>query len=67
MHPAHSLPASGLALQSLTLRHPQAEALRTALEAADVGGVRIEAAEAPALIATLETPRGRVSLSSEGA
>lgn len=62
VHPADSLPASGVALQSLALRHPQAAALQGALAAIGAPGIPVDAAAAPAIQARLATPRGVVSL-----
>lgn len=60
VHPAAAMPDSGLALEGLTLRHPQAAALRGALVQAGLHGVAVEQAATPRLRATLQTPRGRV-------
>jgi hypothetical protein len=63
VHPAAAMPESGVSLQSLALRHPQAALLRQAGEAIDLQGVAIK--DGPAnLCATLATPRGRVQLES---
>ena len=64
VHPAAAMPASGLALQSLNLRHPQAEELRDALGALGLGNVSVYSGESPVLQAVLHTPRGAVTLSS---
>ena len=64
VHPAAAMPASGLALQSLNLRHPQAEELRDALGALGLGTVSVYSGESPVLQAVLHTPRGAVTLSS---
>ena len=66
VHPAAGMPASGLALQALTLRHPRAETLRAALAAAGLEGVHVVPAPEPAVEARLATPRGSVTLSSAG-
>lgn len=60
VHPAAAMPGSGLALQALTLHHPQAAALRGVLARAGLHGVAVEQAATPSLGATLQTPRGRV-------
>ena len=62
VHPAASLPDCGVALQSLTLHHPQAAALQGALDAVALGGVQVRPADAVALQARLATPRGSVVL-----
>ena len=64
VHPAAAMPASGLALQSLNLRHPQAEELRDALGALGLGHVSVYSVESPVLQAVIHTPRGAVTLSS---
>ncbi len=59
-HPAESMPQSGVRLESLTLRGldpPSAHLLRAA-------GLGFAAAPGPALVATLQTPHGAVTLSS---
>lgn len=61
VHPADALPASGIALESLSLRHPQAALLRAALDAVGLAGIVVEPGPA-ALQARLATPRGAVTL-----
>ena len=61
VHPADALPASGIALESLSLRHPQAALLRAALDAVGLAGVAVEPGPA-APQARLATPRGAVTL-----
>lgn len=64
-HPCDSLPDSGAALQSLTLVHPQAGALRAAYGA--IGLTNAVLREGPvSLQAALSTPRGRVVVESRG-
>ncbi len=60
LHPSDALPASGLSLHSLKLRGvplAAAQALRCP-------GIEFAADAGPALTATLDTPRGRVTLHS---
>lgn len=64
-HPAAGMPESGVTLHALQVRHPDAAALRRAHEAIGLAGVSLALGE-PQLIATLETPRGRVQLTSGG-
>ncbi len=64
VHPATHLQPSGLALQSLTLRHPRVTPLREACAVLDLPGVGIQGGGLPAIEATLTTPRGVVTLSS---
>ena len=64
-HPAAGMGESGVTLHSLQAQHPQATQLRAAAEA--LGLERIQLRQGPAnLCATLDTPRGRVQLESEG-
>jgi hypothetical protein len=64
-HPAATLPESGVTLQSLSARHPQADRLRAAYEAIGLQGVSAREGNAN-LCAVLDTPRGRVKLESGG-
>lgn len=62
-HPADAMPASGIALRSLALRHPEAPRLQQALDA--IGLDHVAAAPGPAaLTASLDTPLGLRTLSS---
>jgi len=62
-HPAHSMAAPALSLQALQLSHPQPAVLRQALHA--LGADTLPVSGGPAgLRATLNTPRGKVVLSS---
>jgi hypothetical protein len=63
VHPAHSMPASGLHLRKLRLRHPQAALLQAALQAIDLQRVAVTTGDA-ALIAELETSQGHRALGS---
>jgi hypothetical protein len=66
VHPSSSLAASGITLQSLTASQPDTQALIAAYAAIGLQGVTV--AQGPAnLIATLQTPRGLVTLESRGA
>lgn len=64
VHPASTMPASGVALAGLRLVHPQAALLRRALDAVGLPRVEVEAAPTAGLYAELHTPRGRVLLES---
>lgn len=59
-HPTASMPASGVTLQALTLRG----LAPAAIQALDGHGVAHATGAGPALSATLDTPRGRVTLTS---
>jgi hypothetical protein len=61
VHPARGLPASGLRLDALRLRHPQAALLQAALQAIGLNGVAATPGEA-VLSAELGTTLGRVLL-----
>ncbi|MFC6281257.1 MULTISPECIES: VOC family protein [Polaromonas] len=65
IHPSGSLPPSGITLQSLQASHARPEALTAAHEA--IGLVNVAVVQGrPNLVATLQTPRGTVTLESKG-
>jgi hypothetical protein len=66
-HPASAMPDSGVTLQGLAVTHPQAAALRRAYDAIGLAGVSLQEGAVPRIDATLRTPRGLVTLSSQGA
>lgn len=66
VHPADTMPGSGLALQSLHACHPRLEDLQAAHAAIGLAGVTVEQGP-PNLVATLATPKGTVVLESAGA
>jgi hypothetical protein len=59
------MPASGVTLEALQARHPRPEKLQAAHAAIGLTGVVVSQGT-PNLIATLNTPRGRVMLESKG-
>lgn len=61
VHPAQSLPESGLALRGLRLSHPQSGLLRSALHAIGLHGVEVDSSD-PRLVAGLESPLGSATL-----
>jgi Glyoxalase-like domain len=64
VHPTTAMPASGVTLRSLALQHPDATALTPALATL---GLAVPVATGPAcLTAVVDTPRGVVTLTSEG-
>jgi hypothetical protein len=66
VHPTDNMPTSCIALQSLTASQPDIQVLQVAYTAIGLQGVTIS--QGPAnLIATFQTPRGRVTLESRGA
>lgn len=66
VHAADGMAPSGVTLQSLHASHPRPDALRGGYEAIGLAGVGL-AQGPPNLIATLQTPRGLVTLESKGA
>jgi Glyoxalase-like domain len=65
VHPAQNMAASGVTLESLSVWHPRAEALRQGFGAIGLTGVPVEIGP-PNLVAVLQTPRGPVTLESKG-
>jgi hypothetical protein len=65
MHPTQAMTPSGVTLQSLHASHPRPDALRAAYEAIGLAGVDL-AQGPPNLVATLQTPRGLLTLESRG-
>ena len=65
VHPAHSMPDSGVVLQALSARHPRADALRECYDAIGLTGVEITPGS-PNLTAVLQTPLGLITLESKG-
>jgi hypothetical protein len=65
VHPTDHMAASGVTLQSLTASQPETHALRAAYTAIGLQGVVVSQG-ANNLIATLQTPRGLVTLESKG-
>ena len=62
-HPTQAMADQGVALESLALAHPQAGALRQALDAVGLGDIPVHTGPAR-LQARLRTPRGPVELFS---
>jgi hypothetical protein len=65
LHPRNSLPRSGVSLQSISVAHPSADKLQAAFDAIGLAGIALESGAAN-LIATLHTPKGVVTLHSQG-
>lgn len=63
-HPVPSMPECGVALQSVTVTHPEWRKLATAFDSIGLAGVKVAEGDAN-LCATLATPRGRVKLESK--
>jgi hypothetical protein len=66
LHPRNSLPRSGVTLQSISVTHPTAPKLQAAYAAMGLTGIPVETGPA-CLCATLQTPKGLVTLRSENA
>ena len=64
-HPLDAMPASGVTLQALHMQHPRPDNLQTAHTAIGLTGVEVRPGP-PNLVATLQTPRGLVTLESKG-
>jgi hypothetical protein len=65
LHPRNHLPRSKVSLKSLTVYHPSAEKIKLAYEAIHLEGIQVLVGPA-SLIATLNTPKGLVTLESSG-
>jgi hypothetical protein len=65
LHPRNTLPRSGVSLQSVTVTSPTADKLQAAYEAIGLTGVTLAAGPAN-LTVTLKTPKGLVTLQSQG-
>jgi hypothetical protein len=64
-HPLDAMAASGVTLEALQISHPRADKLQAAHAAIGLTGLDVVQGP-PHLIATLQTPRGRVRLDSRG-
>lgn len=64
-HPLDAMAPSGVTLEALQVSHPRPDKLQAAQAAIGLAGVDLQQG-APNLIATLQTPRGRVTLESRG-
>ncbi len=64
-HPLDAMPASGVTLQALQVSHPRPDKLQAAYAAIGLADVTVIQG-APNLLATLQTPRGLVTLESKG-
>ena len=65
LHPRNSLPRSGVTLQGISITHPTAAKLQAAYDAIGLTGVTVETGPAN-ITATLQTPKGIVTLQSNG-
>ncbi|MDW5444663.1 VOC family protein [Polaromonas sp. SM01] len=64
-HPLDAMPPSGVTLEALQVSHPRPAKLLAGYAAIGLSGVSVTPG-APNLMATLQTPRGRVTLESKG-
>jgi len=64
-HPLDAMQPSGVTLEALEVSHPRPGKLQAGYDAIGLAGVTL-AQGAPNLVATLQTPRGRVQLESKG-
>lgn len=65
LHPRNHLPRSGVSLKSLDISHPSASKIQAAYDAISLGNIAVS--EGPAnILATLQTPKGLVTLESLG-
>ncbi|WP_219214247.1 VOC family protein [Variovorax boronicumulans] len=65
VHPADTMPDAGVTLLALAATHPRPEVLRAAHLALGLAAFDVQPGP-PNLIATLQTPRGRIQLESKG-
>ncbi len=65
VHPAQSMLDSGIVLQNLRMVSPHAAELQAAYQAIGLQGISVQSGS-PNLIATLQTPKGIVTLESKG-
>ncbi|MGJ7488806.1 VOC family protein [Variovorax sp. ZT4R33] len=65
VHPTDTMPSSGVTLSALHASHPRPAVLQEALAALGLASMEVQAGP-PNLVAVLQTPRGPVTLESEG-
>ena len=65
LHPRNHLPRSGVSLKSLTVSHPSASKIQAAYDAISLGHIAVSEGS-PNILATLQTPKGLVTLESLG-
>ena len=65
LHPRNSLPRSRVTLRNIAVTHPNADKLQAAYAAIGLTGIAVETGPAD-LTATLQTPKGLITLHSEG-
>jgi hypothetical protein len=65
LHPRNHLPRSGVSLKSLDISHPSASKIQAAYDAISLGHIAVSEGS-PNILATLQTPKGLVTLESLG-
>ena len=65
LHPRNHLPRSGVSLKSLSVSHPSAGKIQAAFDAISLGNISVSEGTAN-IVATLQTPKGLVTLESLG-
>ncbi len=65
LHPRNHLPRSGVSLKSLSVSHPSAGKIQAAYDAISLGNILVSEGTAN-IVATLQTPKGLVTLESLG-
>jgi len=65
LHPRNHLPRSSVSLKSLTVSHPSASKIQVAYDAISLGNIPVSEGTAN-IVATLQTPKGLVTLASLG-
>jgi hypothetical protein len=65
LHPRNHLPRSSVSLKSLTVSHPSASKVQAAYDAISLGNILVAEGTAN-IVATLQTPKGLVTLESLG-
>ena len=65
LHPRNHLPRSGVSLKSLGVSHPSAGKIQAAYDAISLGNISVSEGTAN-IVATLQTPKGLVTLESLG-
>ena len=65
LHPRNSLPRSRVTLRNIAVTHPTGDTLQAAYAAIGLTGIAVETGPAN-LTATLQTPKGLITLHSEG-
>ena len=65
LHPRNHLPRSGVSLKTLSVSHPSAIKIQAAYDTISLGHIGVSEGP-PNILATLQTPKGLVTLESLG-